>query len=178
MNKNRILLISFSILLILAIALIFKNIGSNVADSYYYNINTERYNLLLNTSINTLKQFKKSIEDKDSINFDSFNVQLRESMINLNETGLAIDCFEAGLNRSDNKVVYGLNPIESHIVKYSLILENYKDLEIFIIELDAIIDDLILIQDAQIFLENNNNEIKYRWDLVKDKLHYKPEFGL
>jgi len=144
MNKNRILLISFSILLILAIALIFKNIGSNVADSYYYNINTERYNLLLNTSINTLKQFKKSIEDKDSINFDSFNVQLRESMINLNETGLAIDCFEAGLNRSDNKVVYGLNPIESHIVKYSLILENYKDLEIFIIELDAIIDDLIV----------------------------------
>ena len=178
MNKNKIILISLLILIILAIALIFKNIGSNETDSYYHKINTERYNLMLNTSINTLKQFKKSIEDKDSISLDSYSAQLRASMINLNEIALSIDCFEAGLNRKDNKMMYGLNPLESHFVKYSQILENQNELEILVIDLGVIIDDLILIQDAQIFLENNYNEMKYRWSLVKDMLHYKPEFGL
>lgn len=178
MNKNKIILISLLIFIILAIALIFKNTGSNETDSYYYKINTERFNYLLNTSINSLEQLQRSLKDKNNSSLDSFSEQLSDCIVNLRETAIAIDCFEAGLNRKDNKIMYGLNPLESQFVDYSDVLANQTKLETLIVELDKIIDDLKAIQEAKIFTENKYEEIKSRWNLVIEKLYFKPTIGL
>lgn len=178
MKNKKIFLNAFLVLAMVTIVITSKNFGSSVTANYCYNANLEKYNQHLSASINSMQQLQKSLKEKKDFNLYSVHMQLSECISNLRETSVAIDFFEIGLNAKSEKMVYGLNPIESQLVKSSTILLNHTNLDDLIIDTDKIIKDLKIIQDANIFSENQYEKIQIKWNIVIEELNIKPESGL
>lgn len=177
--KNKKMFFSFFLALVMVILVITsKNFGSSVTANYYYNANLEKYNQHLSASINSMQQLQKSLKEKKDLSLNSVNMQLNECVSNLRETSVAIDFFEIGLNAKSEKMVYGLNPIETQLVNNSTILSNQTNLDNLIIDTDKIIKDLKTIQEAHVFSENQYEKIKVKWNTVIEKLNIKPSSSL
>lgn len=177
MKKFKPMATILSVGIIIATALLSKTIESNQIDSYYYKTNIERYEQLLDKTINTFEQTRLFIHDGDASNPFSMYIEISECKTNIREVALCVDTFESGINRAQGKIIYSLNPIKEHLAKYNTILDDEVDSNNGDATLQKITEDLILIRDSHIFSTKHNSykDFKQNWETTSKKLNYKPD---
>jgi len=179
MKKKGKLYISI-IISVSVIAFIFTYLGQNITDKYYYQNFNDIYELNLSLLINATTPIQNNIEGvSDPLDTITINRQLQVCINNIEKVKLSINNFETTLNRGNNSVMYNLSFIIEQFENYNDLLSYQIDNGIDETDFENIVIDLIMIQENDLFSENERSfkEIKESWERISEKFKIEPTLG-